>query len=424
MEHTLQQVRSYVEEQKTWPSRGVNAHADALAQSWHRLLSQAHTLDQALRDSYSDLFTAWCAKERWEAARTVGFHQFFRGKQLMEVIAECALLRGEDVQRYIGSKLNDFRATCLDVVMDICDGHVSRTEFEMLDIEEASETVDIELLESLRFDSTQVLLSKVHSFIMEHDRWPSKVTSDLPEERGLALGVEEVRRRRFNCVKKRRKGGMVDYASALTEDQMCAWESLPCRGVFVWWPHHIVVFDAVMEEFERSGGLPVRGPQSSTDALAQKVRRVRMKTLQSGRRRMRLAEQSHWELSFPEIWESRRHKDAYLPADHIQKAEYRRIFERSPGASGMLACELCDFECDVKEVFLQHLQEEHFGVEDGSVPLPVERCEEEYRKRLVFHERHSGWVEMGHGSLYSRHQLLPTVLLHHSIAAFHRSLRC
>ena len=133
----------------------------------------------------------------------------------MEVIAECALLRCEDVQRYIGSKLNDFRATCLDVVMDICDGHVSRTEFEMLDIDEASETVDIELLESLRFDSTQVLLSKVHSFIMEHDRWPSKVTSDLPEERGLALGVDEVRRRRFDCVKKRRKGGMVDYASAL-----------------------------------------------------------------------------------------------------------------------------------------------------------------------------------------------------------------
>ena len=135
--------------------------------------------------------------------------------------------------------------------------------------------------------------------------------------------------------------------------------------------------------------------------------------------------QSHWELNFPEIWESRRHKDAYLPADHIQKAEYRRIFERSPGASGMLACELCDFECDVREVFLQHLQEEHFGVEDGSVPLPVERCEEEYRKRLVFHERHSGWVEMGHGSLYSRHQLLPTtVLLHHSITTFDCSLRC
>ena len=195
---------------------------------------------------------------------------------------------------------------------------------------------------------------------------------------------------------------------------MCAWESLPCRGVFVWWPHHIVVFDAVMEEFERSGGLPVRGPQSSTDALAQKVRRVRMKTLQSGRGRMRLAEQSHWELSFPEIWESRRHKDAYIPADQIQKADCRRIFERSPRASGMLACELCDFECDVKEMFLQHLQEEHFGVEDGSVPLPVERCEEEYRKRLVFHERHSGWVEMGHGSLYSRHQLLPTVLSHRS----------
>ena len=61
----------------------------------------------------------------------------------MEVIAECALLRSEDVQRYIGSKLNDFRATCLDVVMDICDGRTSRTEFEMLDIDEASETVDI-----------------------------------------------------------------------------------------------------------------------------------------------------------------------------------------------------------------------------------------------------------------------------------------
>ena len=95
MEHTLQQVRSYVEEQKTWPARGPNTHADALAQSWHRLLSQACMLDQTLKDSYSDLLTAWCAKERWEAAHRVGFDQFFRGKQLQEVVAECALLRIE-----------------------------------------------------------------------------------------------------------------------------------------------------------------------------------------------------------------------------------------------------------------------------------------------------------------------------------------
>ena len=67
--------------------------------------------------------------------------------------------------------------------------------------------------------------------------------------------------------------------------------------------HHIGVYEQMALELSQSGSLPVRGARSGSDALAQKVRRVRMKTLESGRVRMRVAEQALWESSFPGIWQ-------------------------------------------------------------------------------------------------------------------------
>eukprot|EP00435_Cladocopium_sp_Y103_P074107 s366_g46.t1 len=63
---------------------------------------------------------------------------------------------------------------------------------------------------------------------------------------------------------------------------------------------------------ERTGCLPVRGPKSEADALAQRVRRVRVKTLESGAKKMRPAEQAYWESHFPGIWQRRRERDVYM----------------------------------------------------------------------------------------------------------------
>eukprot|EP00435_Cladocopium_sp_Y103_P035804 s2515_g9.t1 len=86
--------------------------------------------------------------------------------------------------------------------------------------------------------------------------------------------------------------------------------------------------------------------------------------------RMRELEQQHWE--------------------KVQNAESRRTFYRTPVCSAMLACELCDFDCDDRSAFWKHLQEEYLTVDADGTPHEQVRCEEEYRKRMVYHEEHFG----------------------------------
>ena len=167
--------------------------------------------------------------------------------------------------------------------------------------------------------------------------------------------MAHVRRRRARALNSLRAKTLAsqDYAAALTEEQMRAWESLPVQGAFIWQPRHAEVFNAVAAEYALSGKLPARRPQSSTDALAQKVRRVRLYLEASGSERMRFAEQALWESSFPGTWERRVVKEPYVPADRFLAGEQRRAFRRRPEmVTAMLACELCDVECDVKTDFL------------------------------------------------------------------------
>jgi len=72
----------------------------------------------------------------------------------------------------------------------------------------------------------------------------------------------------------------------------------------------------VQELWQNEHTLPVRGPQSASDALAQKVRRIRMKTMLTGRKAMH-AERTAWESAFPSIWQRRVKKEAYIQASEL-----------------------------------------------------------------------------------------------------------
>ena len=181
-----------------------------------------------------------------------------------------------------------------------------------------------------------------------------------------------------------------DYAAALQETQLVAWEAVSEFGPFLWNPRHAAVFNAVQQCLLDTGELPARGPKSPTDALAQQVRRIRQKTLLPGNQRMRSAEQQYWEKHFPHIWSTRQMKDYYIPGGQLQNADSRRVFYRTPVSSGMLACELCGFNCDNHLDFLRHLRDEHLPAPADAAAHELGRCEEEYGKRMVFNEEQSG----------------------------------
>jgi hypothetical protein len=56
----------------------------------------------------------------------------------------------------------------------------------------------------------------------------------------------------------------------------------------------------------------------------------------------------------------------------------------------MMACELCGFNCDNHLDFVKHLRDEHLPAPADAAAHELGRCEEEYRKRMVFHEEQSG----------------------------------
>ena len=147
--------------------------------------------------------------------------------------------------------------------------------------------------------------------------------------------------------------------------------------------------------WQEEGILPTRGPQSATDALAQSVRRVRLKTLLTRRKAMRAAEQACWETAFPKIWQRRIAKEAYIQAADFHDHGSRWQFTRGPEALCMVACELCGFEVNTRLELLKHLQENHV-LADGDGTLAswwtANRVVEEYRKRMVFYEQAEGGI--------------------------------
>eukprot|EP00435_Cladocopium_sp_Y103_P047175 s119_g13.t1 len=137
----------------------------------------------------------------------------------------------------------------------------------------------------------------------------------------------------------------------------------------------------------------VRGPNSASDPLAQKVRRVRTKTLLTGRKAMRFAELTYWETTFPNIWQRRVNKEIYIPAAELIDMGERWQFAREPKSTCMLACELCGFEMNARVELRKHLEEKHVA-KDAAGHAPdfwtAQRVVEEYRKRMVHYEQTAG----------------------------------
>ena len=267
--------------------------------------------------------------------------------------------------------------------------------FSMQSLSVDEQTAALEWLETCPVatsDDTASVRARVESFCVAESRWPDKDGghSSDPE---LVTAIRKVRSRRFGVVVNKRKGVLSDYALPLNEDQMLAWEALPLHSCFLWWPHHLKVFEEVQELWQNQQSLPVRGPQSASDALAQKVRRVRMKTLLTGRKAMRVAERITWEEAFPSIWQRRMQKEAYIQASQLTDSGDRWPFRRGPEATCMLACELCGSEMNTQREFLKHLEEHHVAADSAGNRAEwwtSHRVVEEYRKRMMFYEQVEG----------------------------------
>ena len=354
----------------------ANRAEDVLARRWHRLVACPPAASSELMGQFAEIFSA--RSEAWNAAMESGLATFLEDVSVVELLYRCVALQEEAVQRYSGSAVQEFRAACVAWVLKQYE--VGCQELEGLSLDGLDD-----------LDDTRAFRAELQSYVARTGSLPPAVGAGRSaEEKRLYAGLVQVRKRRFAAVRRDRAGRIIDYAAALHETQLVAWEAVPEFGPFLWNPRHAAVFNAVQQCLLDTGELPARGPKSPTDALAQQVRRIRQKTLLPGNQRMRSVEQQYWEKHFPHIWSTRQMKDYYIPGGQLQNADSRRVFYRTPVASGMLACELCGFNCDNQLDFVKHLRDEHLPAPADAAAHELGRCEEEYRKRMVFHEEQSG----------------------------------
>ena len=73
--------------------------------------------------------------------------------------------------------------------MDICLGELNKTELAMSDIDNETDAFSY----TVRFASTRLHCPVRRLSQRSMGRWPSKANADIPGERGLALGMEQVR---------------------------------------------------------------------------------------------------------------------------------------------------------------------------------------------------------------------------------------
>ena len=353
-----------------------NRDEDILARRWHRVVQSQSAVGLDLMGQFADIFTA--NGEAWNDAVESGLATFLDEVSVVELFHRCVALQEDAVQRYSGSAVQDFRAACVAWVLKQYE--VGCQELEGLSLDGLDD-----------LDDTRAFRAELQSYVARTGSLPPAVGAGRSaEEKRLHVGLVQVRKRRFAAVRRDRAGRIIDYAAALQETQLVAWEAVSEFGPFLWNPRHAAVFNAVQQCLLDTGELPARGPKSPTDALAQQVRRIRQKTLLPGNQRMRSAEQQYWEKHFPQIWSTRQMKDYYIPGGQLQNADSRRVFYRTPVSSGMLACELCGFNCDNHLDFVKHLRDEHLPAPADAGAHELGRCEEEYRKRMVFHEEQSG----------------------------------
>ena len=358
------------------PITDANRAEDVLARRWHRLVACPPAVSSELMGQFAEIFTAM--SDAWNAAIESGLATFLEDVSTVELFHRCVALQEDAVQRYSGSEIQEFRAACVAWVLKQYE--VGCQELEGLSLDGLDD-----------LDDTRAFRAELQSYVARAGSLPPAVGAGRSaEEKRLYAGLVQVRKRRFAAVRRDRAGRIIDYAAALHETQLVAWEAVPEFGPFLWNPRHAAVFNAVQQCLLDTGELPARGPKSPTDALAQQVRRIRQKTLLPGNQRMRSAEQQYWEKHFPQIWSTRQMKDYYIPGGQLQNADSRRVFYRTPVSAGMLACELCGFNCDNQLDFVKHLRDEHLPAPADAAAHELGRCEEEYRKRMVFHEEQSG----------------------------------
>ena len=383
---TCLEVQDFLTQRGVLPKRqkaggqAEKAAEDALAKRLGRLLSQHASLSPTIFEQCPQVFEA--AAGRWENAEKQGLANFLDNISVLELFEMCRSLGESQVQRFIDSSLNEFKAACVAWLLARCEaGDEELTGVCMDGLDE--------------WDDTSAIREELRQYVIASGQLPPVAGPHRSaQESRLHRALVQVRKRRIQVVKNTRKGRLIDFAAPLSEAQMLAWESVDELGPFLWNPRHVETFEEVQKCLAETGDLPVRGPRSPTDALAQKIRRIRLMTFAAGRKRMRQMEQQHWEKTFPNIWSQRQSKDYYLPASDVKNAEARRVFYRTPLDRGMLACELCDFDCDTAFEFRQHLREEHFPNVHGGLDHDLVRCEEEYRKRMAFHEEDSGPFEV------------------------------
>ena len=324
-----------------------------------------------------------------------GVLQFVAGKSVLDCLPFMVDMEEESLQRYSKDVAQSRRCFFADILVAVTRGLEPSSKFGMETLTAEAQDAACSWLDSLSFvgyDDTKTLRNTLLRFCQEEQRWPEK-DGGHALDRALLTSLGKLRSRRFGPVTNKRQGNIHEYALPLREDQMLAWETLPYQSCFVWWPHHLEVFEQVRMLWDEQGILPTRGPQSATDALAQKVRRVRAKTLLPGRKAMRAAEQACWESTFPKIWQRRVDKEAYIQAADFQDFECRWPFARSPQALQMMACELCGVECNTHLEFIKHLEQTHVLADDEGSRASwwtKHRVVEEYRKRMVFYEQTEG----------------------------------
>ena len=290
----------------------ANRAEDALAMRWHRLVACPSAVSSELRGQFAEIFTA--NDEAWNAAAESGLATFLDEVSVVELFHRCVALQEENVQRYSGSTVQEFRAACVAWVLKQYE--VGCQELEGLSLDGLDD-----------LDDTRAFRAELQSYVARTGSLPPAVGAGRSaEEKRLHAGLVQVRKRRFAAVRRDRAGRIIDYAAALQETQLVAWEAVPEFGPFLWNPRHAAVFNAVQQCLLDTGELPARGPKSPTDALAQQVRRIRQKTLLPGNQRMRSAEQQYWEKHLPQIWSTRQMKDYYIPGGQLQNAESRRVF--------------------------------------------------------------------------------------------------
>ena len=198
-----------------------------------------------------------------------GVFKFVADKTVLGCLPYLADLQATSFQRYSQDAAADRRCCFAGIVIAVTRGFEAAAYFSMRSLTVDEQTAALNLLETCPFataDDASSVRARVESFCVDQNRWPDKDgghSLDLE----LVTAIRKVRSRRFGVVVNKRKGIISDYALPLNEDQMLAWEALPLHSCFLWWPHHLKVFEEVQELWQNEHTLPVRGPQGASDAL-------------------------------------------------------------------------------------------------------------------------------------------------------------